>query len=80
MRKAQLPPLDSTALAELEQSQYNVHGAAVLRSYTAPSCVNCDHFDEPKELCLRWNVRPPARTIAISCGPGPNGWEPDIPF
>lgn len=80
MNKQQLPPLNSTTLAALERAQYTAHEYAVLRAYSAPSCMNCDHFDEAKELCMRFNARPPARFIAISCGPGPNGWEPDIPF
>lgn len=31
------------------------------------SCVNCVNFDEPKELCRKFQQRPPARIIAYGC-------------
>lgn len=53
------------------------------------SCVNCLHFRElefkaasgfggPAEICKKFNMRPPARIIAMSC----EAWEDidDIPF
>lgn len=40
------------------------------------TCLNCLHFDEPNELCKRFNARPPARIIATSC----KEHEDDIPF
>lgn len=31
------------------------------------SCVSCEHFDEPAELCKLAGIRPPARVIATGC-------------
>lgn len=33
------------------------------------TCMNCKHFDEPKELCtfFKPHSRPPARVIAFGC-------------
>lgn len=31
------------------------------------SCISCENFDESKELCKKFNARPPARIIALSC-------------
>lgn len=42
------------------------------------SCLNCDHFNEEKELCKLVNQRPPARVIAFGC----KAWQDidEIPF
>lgn len=42
------------------------------------SCINCDHFDEPKENCRLFKSRPPARVICFGCPK----WEDkdEIPF
>ena len=32
-----------------------------------PSCITCQHFDEPSEHCGLAEARPPARTIAHGC-------------
>ena len=33
-----------------------------------PSCLTCEHFDEPTEGCgLGGGARPPARIIAFGC-------------
>lgn len=41
------------------------------------TCINCLHFDEPAEVCRRYdNQRPPARIIATGC----DGHEDEIPF
>lgn len=31
------------------------------------SCLSCVHFNEPNEICGRYNQRPPARVIANGC-------------
>lgn len=31
------------------------------------TCLRCDNFDEPKELCKLVNMRPPAKVIAYGC-------------
>lgn len=30
-------------------------------------CLDCIHFDEEKEVCAKWNARPPARVIVNGC-------------
>lgn len=44
------------------------------------SCINCKNFDEPKEICKIFNQRPPARVIALSCGPENYEDFDEIPF
>lgn len=31
------------------------------------SCLNCMHFAEPQEQCMKFGGRPPARVIAFGC-------------
>lgn len=31
------------------------------------TCINCEHFDEPSEVCRLAGQRPPARVIAHGC-------------
>ena len=41
------------------------------------TCLNCRHFDEPNEACMKYdNQRPPARIIALGC----DGHEDTVPF
>lgn len=40
------------------------------------SCLTCEHFEEPQELCLLAGARPPARTIAVGCP----AWKEAPPF
>lgn len=40
------------------------------------SCVNCQNFNEPAEICKLANQRPPARVIVFGC----NMWDGGIPF
>jgi hypothetical protein len=42
------------------------------------SCINCLFFTEQTEICKRYNARPPARIIAMSC----KDWDDknDVPF
>lgn len=41
------------------------------------SCLNCENFNEEKEICKKYNQRPPARVIAYAC----KDWDDlEIPF
>jgi len=40
------------------------------------SCVNCDNFNDEKEICNLFKQRPPARVIAHGC----EKWAELIPF
>lgn len=31
------------------------------------TCLNCKSFDEPSEICSKFNARPPARVITFGC-------------
>jgi len=44
----------------------------------APSCLSCKWFVEKTEICTKWNSRPPARIIALSCADYKD--TDDIPF
>ena len=41
------------------------------------TCLTCDHFDRPTELCKTYKKRPPARIIAYGC---PEWVKDEIPF
>lgn len=32
-----------------------------------PSCITCENFDEPAEICRLAGTRPPARVIVAGC-------------
>ena len=42
------------------------------------SCINCEHFDEPNEICKKYNVRPPLRILLFACEMYED--NQDIPF
>lgn len=43
------------------------------------SCLSCKHFAEQKgEVCLKFNQRPPARVLVLSCQHYED--DNDIPF
>lgn len=42
------------------------------------SCMNCNHFDEDKSYCRKYQANPPPRVIAYAC-PGYDDVD-DIPF
>ena len=47
----------------------------VLKAITT-SCLNCEHFTTPTEVCEKYGMRPPAETIAMGC----EEWVDYIPF
>jgi hypothetical protein len=59
------------ALAEIAKQSFADELTKVVRS-----CLNCDHFDEPSELCKKYGGRPPAKIIAFGC----NGYDEKVPF
>ena len=42
----------------------------------ATNCVSCDNFDIPREICLNFNARPPAKVIVTGC----DKFRNDVPF
>lgn len=40
------------------------------------TCITCDHFNLPNEVCGMYNMRPPAKVIAFGCP----AYENEIPF
>jgi hypothetical protein len=73
--------ITNTAQAELLDAVQQLHDYVADMSNdveykTADNCLNCEHFDEDKEICSKYKARPPARTIAEGCP----SWEIDIPF
>lgn len=51
--------------------------AELVETLIIRSCLNCLHFEEAKEHCGIYNMRPPARVIVFSCK---DQWEMDVPF
>lgn len=50
----------------------------VIQKMDPKSCIYCEHFDEPSEVCKKYGQRPPARIIAMGCPDFEN--NDDIPF
>lgn len=42
------------------------------------NCINCNRFDQQKEICKKFNARPPARVIAYGCPEHDDMYE--VPF
>lgn len=40
------------------------------------TCITCDHWQKPTELCALYGKRPPAHVIAFGCP----AYENEIPF
>lgn len=49
----------------------------LLSSHAIQGCLNCECWDLKKDLCLKFNAKPPAQTIVYSCG---KDWQFDVPF
>ena len=52
---------------------------AVFGDHPIQSCINCLNFDHENELCKKFQQRPPANVIALSCGAYYEDND-DIPF
>lgn len=50
------------------------------RSDYFQTCITCEHWSEPKELCKKFNVRPPANVIVDGCDSYQDYQLSDIPF
>lgn len=59
------------ALADIAKQSFIDELTKVVRS-----CLNCDRFDEPNEMCKLYNQRPPAKVIAFGC----DSYEEKVPF
>jgi hypothetical protein len=59
------------ALADIAKQSFANELTKVVRS-----CLNCDKFDEPNEICNKYGGRPPAKIIAFGC----EGYEEKVPF
>lgn len=53
--------------------------ASMLPEQIVKNCITCGSFDEEKEICKKFNARPPAKVIAFSCESYDNV-DSDIPF
>ena len=62
-----LSPSRESALKELIQGMMN--------DGWFTTCTNCCDWDKPKQLCVRFKVRPPAEVIVVGCE-----HHSDIPF
>lgn len=49
---------------------------AIARSEIDRTCLSCIHFDEPTEICGKYNAKPCARVIVESCP----AWASNDPF
>lgn len=49
---------------------------SLIRTQQVASCWNCECFDKKSEICLEFNMRPPAKVIVFGC----EEWEGEIPF
>ena len=57
-----------TSLSEREQTYLEAAIADLIETARLyRSCLTCQHFDEPTEVCGLASGRPPARVIAMGC-------------
>lgn len=49
---------------DIKPALYEALGKA---DYIYTGCINCEHFNEPLELCKLANARPPVRVILFGC-------------
>ena len=74
------PTLREEARIEISSAASNAALRVLENSHHYPfkTCMTCDNFDEPKELCKLYNLRPPAKIIAFGCEKYEDGDQ--IPF
>lgn len=63
------PTLREEAKLEISSAASNA-ALRVLESshhYPFKTCMTCENFNEEKELCKLYNLRPPASIIAFGC-------------
>ncbi len=69
MRTIIKPKLREGAKLELSSASSNAVYRVLedMTNYPFQTCLRCDNFNEEKELCKLFNMRPPARVIAFGC-------------
>ena len=76
------PKLRNNFETELYQIYRNVLLSTIRNTakfaYPFKSCINCNHFNDKKEICLLANSRPPAPIIVYGCDSHIE--KNDIPF
>lgn len=70
------PTVISKNQLTLERRAMALWQVRALRHGDLRSCVNCDHFNEPDEVCALCAARPPAKVIVLGC----DSWTEEIPF
>ncbi len=53
-----------------------LHKHALFVTSQARSCLNCEHWGDDEDQCLKFKVKPPAKVIVFSC----EAWDDRIPF
>lgn len=63
------PTLREEAKLEISAAASNAALRVLENSHHYPfkTCMNCEYFDEPTELCKLYKLRPPAKIIAFGC-------------
>lgn len=69
-------------MSENRNTELTLIAARVMTAHLAEferlvqTCITCEHFDEPREICNLAAKRPPAKVIAYGC----NAWKERTPF
>jgi len=74
------PPTAPITRIERDEKQRNKlrsdNQKAQVDNFLWQCCLNCDQWEKDKELCQKWNMKPPAKIIILGC----EDWEVSIPF
>ena len=62
-------------LSPVDKKRQEVH-LFLIHTGALLSCISCTHYCQQKELCKKWQSKPPAKIIVIGC----DSHSPDIPF